>query len=57
MKALQDDGTMLCDAVLTREDYEDKKCTMSEEIASANYQQVPINLKGRQRMSVRLSVM
>lgn len=37
MKALQDDGTMLCDAVLTREDYEDKVRTMSEEIASANY--------------------
>ena len=34
MKALQDDGTMLCDAVLTREDYEDKVRTMSEEIAS-----------------------
>lgn len=47
MKALQDNGTMLCDAVLTREDYEDKKRTMSEEIASANYQQVPIDLKGR----------
>ena len=39
MKALRDDGTMLCDAVLTREDYEDKVRTMSEEIASANYQQ------------------
>lgn len=47
MRALQDDGTMLCDAVLTREDYEDKKRTMSEEIASANYQQEPIDLKGR----------
>lgn len=47
MKAMQDDGTMLCDAVLTREDYEDKKRTMSEEIASANYQQEPIDLKGR----------
>lgn len=47
MKALQDDGTMLCDAVLTRADYEDKVRTMSEEIASANYQQEPIDLKGR----------
>ena len=47
MKAMQDDGTMLCDAVLTREDYEDKVRTMSEEIASANYQQQPIDLKGR----------
>ena len=47
MKALQDDGTMLCDAVLTREDYEDKVRTMSEEIASANYQQQPIDLQGQ----------
>ncbi len=47
MKALQDDGTMLCDAVLTRADYDDKVRTMSEEIASANYQQEPIDLKGR----------
>lgn len=47
MKALKDDGSMLCDAVLTREDYEDKKRIMSEEIASANYQQEPIDLKGR----------
>ncbi len=47
MKALQDDGSMLCGSVLTREEYEDKKRTMSEEIASANYQQEPIDLKGR----------
>lgn len=47
MKALQDDGTMLCDAVLTHADYDDKVRTMSEEIASANYQQEPIDLKGR----------
>ena len=52
MKALQDDGTMLCDAVLTREDYEDKVRTMSEEIASANYQQQPIDLKGRLLLSL-----
>ena len=47
MKALQDDGTMLCDAILTHADYDDKVRTMSEEIASANYQQEPIDLKGR----------
>ena len=41
MKALQDDGTMLCDAVLTREDYEDKVRTMSEEIASADRPERP----------------
>ena len=41
MKALQDDGTMLCNAVLTREDYEDKVRTMSEEIASAKLPRAP----------------
>lgn len=46
MKALQDDGTMLCDGVLSRESYEDKIKAMGEDIASANYQQVPIDLKG-----------
>lgn len=47
MKAMQDDDTMLCDAVLTREDYADKVRAMSPEIASANYQQEPIDIKGR----------
>lgn len=47
MKALQDDGTMLCDEVLSRESYEAKKSAMGADIASANYQQEPIDLKGR----------
>lgn len=47
MKALQNDGTMLCDKVLTYEEYLRKKKTMGEDIASANYQQEPIDLKGR----------
>lgn len=47
MKALQDDGTMLCDEILSRESYEMKVRAMSEEIASANYQQIPLDLKGR----------
>lgn len=46
MKALQDDGTMLCDEVLSRESYRDKVSAMGEDIASANYQQIPIDLKG-----------
>lgn len=46
MKALQDDGTMLCEEVLSRKSYEDKKKAMGEDIASANYQQEPIDLKG-----------
>lgn len=46
MKALQDDGTMLCDYVLSRKSYDMKVKAMGEDIASANYQQIPIDLKG-----------
>lgn len=46
MKALQDDGTMLCDAVLSKKSYDMKVKAMGEDIASANYQQIPIDLKG-----------
>jgi len=47
MKALQDDGTMLCDEILSKESYEMKVRAMGEDIASANYQQEPIDIKGR----------
>ena len=47
MKALQDDGTMLCDEILSRKSYEDKVRAMGADIASANYQQEPIDIKGR----------
>lgn len=47
MKALQDDGTMLCEEVLSRKSYESKKRAMGEDIASANYQQEPIDIKGK----------
>ncbi len=47
MKALRDDGTMLCEEVLSREDYEMKIKVMGAEIAAANYQQEPIDQKGR----------
>lgn len=47
MKALQDDGTMLCDDVLSKEEYLRKTKTMGLDIASANYQQEPIDIKGR----------
>lgn len=46
MKAMQDDGSMLCDDVLSRASYESKVRAMGDDIASANYQQVPIDLKG-----------
>lgn len=47
MKALQDDGTMLCDEVLSKESYDMKVRAMGADIASANYQQEPIDLKGK----------
>lgn len=46
MKALQDDGTMLCEEVLSRKSFEAKKKVMGEDVVSANYQQEPIDLKG-----------
>lgn len=46
MKAVQDDGTMLCSDVLSKASYDMKTATMSPEIASANYQQIPLDLKG-----------
>lgn len=47
MKALQDDGTMLCPGVLSRGTYEMKIRAMGPDIASANYQQIPIDIKGK----------
>lgn len=47
MKALQDDGTMLCSEILSRRSYELKTKAMGVDIASANYQQEPIDIKGR----------
>ena len=47
MQALQPDGSMLCDEILSRHSYEEKVRAMGEDIASANYQQEPIDLKGQ----------
>lgn len=47
MKALQKDGTMLCPEILSRKSYEAKCKAMGIEIASANYQQEPVDIKGR----------
>lgn len=47
MKALRDDGTMLCEDILSRQSYDMKIRAMGEDIASANYQQIPIDRKGR----------
>jgi len=46
-KAQQDDGTMLCDSVLTKEAFEFKTQNMNKDIILANYQQEPIDIKGR----------
>ena len=46
-KAVQDDGSMLCPAILSKEDYELKTKNMNKDIVAANYQQEPIDIKGR----------
>lgn len=46
-KALQDDGTMLCPEILSKASYESKRKAMGAEVADANYQQNPIDIKGR----------
>lgn len=51
--ALQPDGTMLCDEILSRKSYEDKKRTLGIDIFSANYDQKPIDIKGRLYSSFR----
>lgn len=47
LKAQQDDGSMLCDEILNEKEFESIKSIISPEIVSANYQQEPIDLKGR----------
>jgi len=47
MKALQDDGTMLCDDLLDRAEYDRKTKAMGADTAAANYQQEPIDIKGK----------
>lgn len=46
-KALQDDGTMLCPQILSYSSYKSKTKAMGDDIAAANYQQTPIDIKGR----------
>jgi predicted phage terminase large subunit-like protein len=46
-KAAQDDGSMLCPEILSKRSYEKKVKLMGADIASANYQQEPIDIKGR----------
>ncbi len=46
-QALQEDGSMLCPELLSHESYLAKTRTMGADIASANYQQIPIDIKGK----------
>ena len=46
-KAVQDNGTMLCDDILNATDYKLKTKEMSLEIVEANYNQKPIDVQGR----------
>lgn len=46
-KAVQDDGSMLCDSVLSRRDFDLKTKEMNPDIVEANYNQQPIDVKGR----------
>lgn len=47
MPAVGADGRMLCPDVLSAESYRIKVASMSPEIASANYQQIPLDIQGR----------
>lgn len=48
MKAYdKETDTMLCESILTLDEYKRKVKTMGADIASANYQQEPIDIKGR----------
>lgn len=46
-KAVQEDGSMLCEAILSHKDYMIKTKNMNKDIILANYQQEPIDVKGR----------
>jgi len=45
--AVQEDGSMLCDSILSKEDYKIKTQEMRLEIAEANYNQKPMDIEGR----------
>lgn len=46
-KAVQEDGSMLCPEILSRADYDVKTKNMNKDISLANYQQEPVDIKGR----------
>lgn len=46
-RAVKEDGTMLCEEILSKKDFEIKTQEMNEDIIQANYNQEPIDIKGR----------
>lgn len=52
-KAVQDDGSMLCPEILSRKDYDLKTKKMDKVIVAANYNQEPIDVKGRLYTSIK----
>ena len=46
-KAVGEDGKMLCSEILSEKDYTLKTKNMNKDIVAANYQQEPIDVKGR----------
>lgn len=46
-KAVQDDGSMLCPEILSKADFALKTKNMNKDIVAANYQQEPLDIKGR----------
>ena len=52
-KAINDDGTPLDEETLSLEDFEFKTKNMAKEIVYANYQQEPIDIKGRLYSSIK----
>lgn len=55
-KAVQDDGSMLCPEILSKKDFELKTKNMNKDIIAANYQQEPIDVKGRLYTSIKTYV-
>lgn len=45
--AVQEDGSMLCEDILSKKDFEIKTKEMNEDIIQANFNQKPIDIKGR----------
>lgn len=46
-RAVMEDGTMLCDDILSKSDFDIKTQEMNEDIVQANYNQEPIDVKGK----------